>query len=390
VTGGLVLPADLLLPTGPNAPTVDIAAANLALSDPNDDIDALALGGWGVSVDDAFVLIFSVDSEAFGGSPPDAQLTGLGYPFNAQDQVAKNQAPGDAFMSLLLFDRFGDIPPPTRSLTSNNTLVINQGDAGGVDFSLQLGTLPPADPNPGKPTPSNLDAGAGTRPGPPPGSLALRDSSGRRSPSWLLFSLAAGSPSLPAMPGGNGSPADIYIDLDPTAQDGEGLYVGPLTLGLALNDDIDALLVLDDGDHVFESGFDQVIFSLAPGSPSLGSFGPGDIFTSEGFGIFTLYCSADQLGILSSDNVDMLDYVLSDHVATAVYDWAIGHLPKCPGDINGDGLINVSDLGILLAAYDRCQGDYEYYPGADLYGGDACIDLCDLGELLAVYGTSCP
>jgi hypothetical protein len=162
-------------------------------------------------------------------------------------------------------------------------------------------------------------------------------------------------------------------------------------LGLTLADDIDGLIVFDDGDQMFTSGSDQVIFSLAPGSPSLdGDFGPADLFSSEGFGMFTPYSAPDDLGLEPTDNIDLLDYVPCDHVLTGVYNWAIGNLPKCTGDINGDGVVDLSDLGTLLPAYGHCEGDYEYYPGANLYGNDGCVNLSDLGELLAVYGTNCP
>jgi hypothetical protein len=70
--------------------------------------------------------------------------------------------------------------------------------------------------------------------------------------------------------------------------------------------------------------------------------------------------------------------------------WNTAYLPApLPGDINGDGCVNLADLGILLAAYGTCLGDAGYNPAADLnYSG--CIDLADLEILLANYGTTCP
>ncbi len=57
----------------------------------------------------------------------------------------------------------------------------------------------------------------------------------------------------------------------------------------------------------------------------------------------------------------------------------------CPGDTNGDLVVDFSDLGNLLANYGatsatREQGDLD---------GDADVDLADLGQLLVAYGTSC-
>ena len=55
---------------------------------------------------------------------------------------------------------------------------------------------------------------------------------------------------------------------------------------------------------------------------------------------------------------------------------------SCPEDLNGDGLINQSDLGILLAAY-------EINSGGDI-DGDGDTDQSDLGRLLAMYNFTCP
>ncbi len=53
----------------------------------------------------------------------------------------------------------------------------------------------------------------------------------------------------------------------------------------------------------------------------------------------------------------------------------------CPGDLNGDGLRNQSDLGLLLAAYGQDDG-------GDI-DGDGDTDQADLGALLAVYNVPC-
>ncbi len=55
--------------------------------------------------------------------------------------------------------------------------------------------------------------------------------------------------------------------------------------------------------------------------------------------------------------------------------------PGCPGDLNGDLLVNQADLGILLGAYGVDDG-------GDL-DGDGDTDQADLGELLGNYGADC-
>ncbi|HEB61085.1 MAG TPA: hypothetical protein ENJ06_04595 [Phycisphaeraceae bacterium] len=54
----------------------------------------------------------------------------------------------------------------------------------------------------------------------------------------------------------------------------------------------------------------------------------------------------------------------------------------CSGDLNGDGVRDQADLGILLASYGiDAGGDID---------GDGDTDQADLGALLAVYGVPCP
>ena len=59
---------------------------------------------------------------------------------------------------------------------------------------------------------------------------------------------------------------------------------------------------------------------------------------------------------------------------------------SCPGDLDGDLDIDLSDLSALLSNYGMTSGA-EYADG-DL-DGDGDVDLSDLSALLSVYGTSC-
>lgn len=387
VQGGFLRSGDLLLPGEQDIPEVVISAEGMFLLDDEDDIDALSYGPWEGNITTEFVLIFSVDRQAVGGLPPDETLVSIGLPFNVQDQAIKNQAAGDAYMSLLLFTRMGFIPPGQPSHSNNNTLIINQGDAGGVDFRLSPPGVSPSTPVPPGTPQSNVNAGSGTQP--PRSRLRGEDESGMGEgrPPEVLFSLTANSPSLSVLPG-FGSGADIYLDRDPQEAGNEELYVGPYALGLMLDDDIDAMIVLDsDGLYQFTPGEDQVIFSLAPGSPSLfGEFGPGDLFTSSGFGMFEFYCDGDQLGLATADNLCMLDYVFCEDVLTCAADWAIGY--QCVGDLDRDGDVDLADLALLLSSYGLCAGDPGFVPAADL-DHDGCVDLADLATLLANYGTVC-
>ena len=56
-----------------------------------------------------------------------------------------------------------------------------------------------------------------------------------------------------------------------------------------------------------------------------------------------------------------------------------------PGDVDGDGDVNIQDLAALLAAYGTCSGDPGYDPNAD-FDSSGCIELSDLATLLGNYG----
>jgi hypothetical protein len=57
----------------------------------------------------------------------------------------------------------------------------------------------------------------------------------------------------------------------------------------------------------------------------------------------------------------------------------------CPGDVDGDGDTDLSDLAALLAAYGSAPGDPNWNPACD-FDSDSDVDLGDLAFLLADYG----
>jgi hypothetical protein len=59
----------------------------------------------------------------------------------------------------------------------------------------------------------------------------------------------------------------------------------------------------------------------------------------------------------------------------------------CPGDLDGDGDIDLSDLAQLLAHYGETTG---VTPEDGDIDGDGDVDLSDLAGLLAHYGEDCP
>jgi hypothetical protein len=116
----------------------------------------------------------------------------------------------------------------------------------------------------------------------------------------VYFSLDPASPTL-----GGVSPAAIFF----TPVGGvPGIWAAVAQLGLVVADDIDALVVWD---RVVvgapNPGMDLVLFSLAPGSPSLGGASPATIFVSDLTGFFCPFVQPNALGMRGVDNIDGLD-----------------------------------------------------------------------------------
>ncbi|MBI5863578.1 MAG: hypothetical protein HZB38_03535 [Planctomycetes bacterium] len=374
VLAGFRKAGDILIPPGPlGIPGLASAAVEHALLSPSDDLDGLSTSDV-VDPTATFALLFSVSRTAVGMTPPDPTLVGLGFPFNAQDQAAKRQAPGDEFMSLTLFDQTGPLPTPFRAVP-NNTLVFNQNDAGGVDYNVSPTTVSPETPvPPGTPT-SEVEASAGSAPS------ALN---GRTTLSPFFFSVTSDSPSL-AGP----LPGMIYVDFLPNQFGGEELYISPEQLGLVHLDDIDGLIVFDSGNLFFEPFADRIVFTLRPGSPSLGgSLGPGDVLSSRGAGTFTLWCPAQQLGLFPSDPIDALDFARCQNILGCVSAWAIGLNCDCPADTDCDGDVDLVDLTTLLSAFGSTGASALYNERAD-FDYNQSINLADLSYFLAHFGNVC-
>ena len=60
----------------------------------------------------------------------------------------------------------------------------------------------------------------------------------------------------------------------------------------------------------------------------------------------------------------------------------------CYGDVNGDGVVDLLDINLVLAVFGTCEGDPLFDPAADLQP-DGCIDVGDLMVILAAYGEIC-
>lgn len=103
----------------------------------------------------------------------------------------------------------------------------------------------------------------------------------------------------------------------------------------------------------------------------------------------------NRFGDYSQTSLDPLDettfWTVQEWVqATDIWSTWVGELQPassipCPGDVNGDNTVDVSDLGSLLANFG--------VSGAGIPGdldGNGTVDVSDLGILLANFGLSCP
>ncbi len=320
-------------------PTAVVDGACLGLGRPGDDLNGLSVSHVEFPPGDQFVLLFSIDRNSVGLVDPAPALVDVGVPYNAKDQAGRGQAAGDLFMSTTLF--FADagkvLNPPGRFNSNgvNNNLVVNNFDEGGRDFRA----LPPTsargyNASSRAPNEDNVDATAyiSTNGSTTPGSK--RRQNGDVPP--LYYTVGLGSPSLGFLPGE--SPADIFIDHDPSSIGGQSLYAPASALGLDGNDDIDALIVFDfNTNAVFDLG-DVVFFSLAPGSPSLGTELPGespaDVFRVIPGSLVELLASAEDLGLELTDDVDALELALCNDVEVCAANWGIRMW--CDHDHDGD------------------------------------------------------
>ena len=62
--------------------------------------------------------------------------------------------------------------------------------------------------------------------------------------------------------------------------------------------------------------------------------------------------------------------------------------PACPGDMTADGLVDLTDVLVLLEAYGSSEGEPAFNPWAD-FDNNGQIDLADLASILSVFGHTC-
>jgi hypothetical protein len=158
-------------------------------------------------------------------------------------------------------------------------------------------------------------------------------------------------------------------------------------------DDIDAMIIFDtNGDGVFNE-LDRVVFSLAPGSPSLnmipGNSGPAaaaDLFVATPGQPPMLYVPAAAFGLgYPSDNIDALDLVLCDDPLDCAARYGIRALK---GDLNCDNAVNFGDINPFVLALSNPGQYHNAFPGCFIQNGDinrdGAVNFGDINPFVAL------
>ena len=121
-----------------------------------------------------------------------------------------------------------------------------------------------------------------------------------------------------------------------------------------------------------------VSLSMEPSTDGFATFGGNNLPSSSGTYILSASC-----GLATFTNLIDIGFPDINWVVDVEADLECGGGSDCPGDFNGDGVVDGADFGFILAAWGPCPGCPE-----DL-DGNGTVNGADVGLLLAVWGP-CP
>ncbi len=271
---------DVLGGVGPQA---HVSALDFGAVDPDDNVLDISNGESAGDYSSAPYVYFSVSG------------TSQGAPGSAvRQQAVLGQQAADRFVVQAVASPSTTVTDETPSTAVNQQLSINQ------TYYNFAPSIAPNQPN-GLGAQDDADSLEITE-------FKLSGETGRTKP--VYFTMDAASPTLTSEYHASGQQwqaSDILFT--PVGSNTPVLFLDNGDLGLAEDDVIDGLAVWDAGDVGSADIDDAVLLSLAPGSPFLtaNNFSPADIFVATVAGAFELYLSAEDLGLLPTDNVDALD-----------------------------------------------------------------------------------
>ncbi len=299
-----ILPA-VALPGVGQAPYLRIACDSLGLSDDGcddsfgqDNVDALSFGSAVVETEPA--VDFSVTAGALGSDGSAVEVQSLCPP---AEPGLSPEPESDIFRSLLA--------------GTNLLLFDGNGPVGACQAAFPLGLLEAVSMR------DELDAFVAWDP-----SVVDRNADGvPESP--VYFSLDASSPSLAAL---GFTAGDI---LRTSNAETPSLYASREQLGLQATDDVDGLCLVERGDDVY-SASDTLLFSLAPGSPTLPAIGAsaGDMIKAGSPPVVAY--SAATLGLRQTDDIDAASCAGPAGITGG------------SGDVNCDATTNSVDAALIL------------------------------------------
>lgn len=137
-----------------------------------------------------------------------------------------------------------------------------------------------------------------------------------------------------------------------------------------------------DNGTIFAHMIYQISIEGAPGE-SAGSINANRTVPSIGFAPI----GAD----VSSISVDVSYVVTAGDVVVTHSGFELDQpipLVSCDEDVNVDGVVDTTDLSMVLQAFGACSGQTSFNAGADI-NADGCVQISDVSLLLAAFGDSC-
>jgi len=141
---------------------------------------------------------------------------------------------------------------------------------------------------------------------------------------------------------------------------------------------------IEFGDLDGQPGPEVLVLNVGSGG------GVVSVFTNDGTGHFFDRCNYEVgdnpwgLAVADLNGDSWNDAVVANNYGGCSLLLNQGPAP-CPGDVDGDGDTDLTDLAALLAAYGSVPGDPNWNPACD-FDADNDVDLTDLAFLLADYG----
>lgn len=363
VAAGWMGPADILA-LGTVHPQAVVQGCQLGLPDPTDRLASLSSPHSTWTSSTPFVILFSVDRATVGLANPDPALIAAGVPYNVKDQAARGQAAGDQYISTGQFTLSGGMQG-APSDGHNGTLGRNHFDEGGTDFQAYPQSSASAPPSAA----------------PQDNVICTAYLAAEGSPvQHVYFTLTSNSRSLRELSGPYAhSGANVFYNACPQSGGITVVFAPCSALNLQQTDAIDALVVFDmDMDGVYDSG-DSILFSLAPGSPSLTTIAgassvaaAADVFLARPGCANSVFAHAQDFGLgAPSDNIDALELY---SCAGDSFSLATHGIRALRGDLNCDDLLDSFDIDPFVLALIDQAAYHAAYPGCDVMRADCNYD----------------